>query len=89
MLDKDLYRRLSKTYYTAQHLWDTAVHVIPIQAIQSVVAHSQQDGTANDRWFLMEKPGLKVDFDLLGMTPGKVGDVDENRNDVTEDTGES
>ncbi|KAJ7116179.1 hypothetical protein C8R46DRAFT_931187, partial [Mycena filopes] len=58
----------SNTYWTAQHLRDTAIRVIDTSSIKSVVMMAPDeryktrflDGTENDRWYLMEKPGLKL-----------------------------
>ncbi len=72
--DECLYERSSKTYVSVPHLRDTGIRVIDIKKIESVVAmvpdHSygltHQDGTQDDRWFLMEKPGLKMSS-MVGM----------------------
>jgi hypothetical protein len=71
---KELYAASSKTYWTAQHLRDDGVRVIDIKAIKSVVMMAPdqgyqrycQDGTGGDRWYMMEKPGIKLAqmFDL-------------------------
>ncbi|KAJ7798489.1 hypothetical protein B0H14DRAFT_2617832 [Mycena olivaceomarginata] len=56
------------TYWTAQHLRDSAIRVIDVNTIKSVVMMAPDeryktrfhDGTEVDRWYLMEKPGLKL-----------------------------
>lgn len=58
----------SNTYWTAQHLRDLGVRVIDIECIKSVVMMAPdqrfkyfcQDGSEYDRWYLMEKPGVKL-----------------------------
>ncbi|KAJ6576383.1 hypothetical protein B0H10DRAFT_2236364 [Mycena sp. CBHHK59/15] len=58
----------SNTYWTVQHLRDTAVRVVDVKSIRSVVMMAPDeryktrfnDGTQVDRWYLMEKPGLKL-----------------------------
>jgi hypothetical protein len=58
----------SNTYWTAQHLRDSAIRVIDVNTIKSVVMMAPDeryktrfhDGTEVDRWYLMEKPGLKL-----------------------------
>ncbi|KAJ7574951.1 hypothetical protein C8J56DRAFT_1064098 [Mycena floridula] len=58
----------SGMYWSMQHLGDTQVMVVDIQAIQSCVAvipdqqygKVHQDGTEKDRWYLGERPGLKL-----------------------------
>lgn len=65
---KELYEASSKTYWTAQHLRHLGIRVIDIDSIQSVVmmAPDEQygstfkDGSEVDRWYLMEKPGIKI-----------------------------
>jgi hypothetical protein len=65
---RQLYEDSSKTYVTMQHLRNSDVRVIDIKSIQSVVmlapdeqyAKSFKDGSELDRFFLMEKPGLKL-----------------------------
>lgn len=66
--NKELYESSSKTYYTVQHLHDAGVQVVDVDCIQSVVMMAPdqryklfcQDGSENDRWYLMEKPGVKL-----------------------------
>ncbi|KAL1681733.1 hypothetical protein EV122DRAFT_287879 [Schizophyllum commune] len=56
------------TYYTCEHFRDIDVRVVDVQQIKSVVMMApdpsygkfHQDGTENNRWYLMEKPGLKL-----------------------------
>jgi hypothetical protein len=68
---KELYKASSKTYWTAQHLRDSAVHVIDINTINTVIMMAPdrrypeffQDGSQLDRWYLVEKPGLKLSAD--------------------------
>jgi len=63
-----LYQASSKCYWTVQHLGDVSMKIIDIHCIQSVVClvpdtqYSKyfQDGSENNRWYLMEKPGLKL-----------------------------
>ena len=58
----------SGTYWTAQHLHDSDIRVVDVKAINAVVMMAPdprypecfQDGTQTDRWYLMEKPGLKL-----------------------------
>lgn len=58
----------SNTYHTCQHLRDAAIQVVDVTSIKSVVMMAPderyktrfQDGTELDRWFCMEKPGLKL-----------------------------
>ncbi|KAJ7763531.1 hypothetical protein DFH07DRAFT_738770 [Mycena maculata] len=69
-----LYIDSSKTYVTMQHLGNSAVQVIDIKSIQSVVmlapdeqyARDYHDGSEHNRYFLMEKPGLKL-MKMLGV----------------------
>ncbi|KAJ7450377.1 hypothetical protein FB451DRAFT_1285800, partial [Mycena latifolia] len=63
-----LFAASSNTYWTAQHLRDAAVRVVDVKSIRSVVMMAPDeryktrfhDGTEVDRWYLMEKPGLKL-----------------------------
>ncbi len=63
-----LYKCSSKKYVSAPHLRDTGIHIINIKKIESVVAMvldcsyglTHQDGTQDNWWVLMEKPGLKM-----------------------------
>ena len=56
------------TYWTAEHTGDAKVEIIQIKDIQSTVmmapdkqyGKSIQDGTEGNRWYLMERPGLKL-----------------------------
>ncbi|KAL0568732.1 hypothetical protein V5O48_013252 [Marasmius crinis-equi] len=58
----------NQTYTTMQHFQDIDVRVIEAKKIHSVVMmapdpcyrHIIQDGTKNNRWFMAEKPGLKI-----------------------------
>ena len=53
-----------QTYWSAFHT--RKFRVFEIRCIESVVMmardvnYPEQDGTENDRWYLMEKPGLKL-----------------------------
>ncbi|KAL1681219.1 hypothetical protein EV122DRAFT_288242 [Schizophyllum commune] len=47
-----------KTYYTCQHSRDT--DSVVMMAPDTTYGMRIQDGTENNRWFMMEKPGLKV-----------------------------
>ena len=72
--DMDLLKSSCHTYWTAQHLRDTGIHVLDIKNIISVVMmapdtqyiNKHPGASAHDRWFLMEKPGLKV-FERVGI----------------------
>lgn len=63
-----LWEASSKTYWTAQHLRDAAVRAVHVKSIDSVVMLAPdsrygtriQDGSQVDRWYRMEKPGLKL-----------------------------
>jgi hypothetical protein len=65
---QELYNASSKCYWTVQHLCNPSMRVIDITCIQSVVALAPdhqygkffQDGTETDRWYMSEKPGLKL-----------------------------
>lgn len=65
---EELYQASSKTYVTMQHLGNSDVRVIDIESIQSVVmlapdqqyANLHRDGSELNRYYLMEKPGLKL-----------------------------
>lgn len=65
---EELLAMSSNTYYTVQHLREAGVRVIPAHSITSVVAMipDQQyakfiaDNTQDDRWQLVEKPGLRL-----------------------------
>jgi hypothetical protein len=58
----------SQTYWSVTHLRDTGIRVINAMSIVAVVAmvpdrqyqHWRRDGTEEDRWMLVEKPGLKL-----------------------------
>lgn len=64
----------SNTYYTVQHLRDAGVRVVDVKSIKSAVTMAPDqryktrfhDGTEVDRWYLMEKPGLKL-FERAGL----------------------
>lgn len=67
----------SKTYWSAQHLRDGDVRVFDVKNIHSCVMMGPDkqyplhyphgnDGSEVDRWFLMEKPGLKL-ANMLGL----------------------
>ncbi|KAJ7175518.1 hypothetical protein C8R46DRAFT_890471 [Mycena filopes] len=57
-----------KTYWSVSHLRESDVRAVDISSIASCVmmapdqqyGHYRTDGTEADRWFLMEKPGLKL-----------------------------
>jgi hypothetical protein len=57
-----------QTYWSVQHQRDSDVRAFRIKHIQSCVMmgpdeqyrHFRNDESAEDRWFLMEKPGLKL-----------------------------
>ncbi|KAJ7071905.1 hypothetical protein B0H15DRAFT_965693 [Mycena belliarum] len=60
----------SQTYWSVKHLRDDGVQVVNITDIQACVmmgpdyqyAHHLSDGSEVDRWFLVEKPGLKLAY---------------------------
>lgn len=64
--NQELLDASSKTYWTAQHLRENGIRVVDIKKLISVVmmapdkqyAKTHNDGTGNDRWYLMQKPGL-------------------------------
>lgn len=70
--DEELFRRSSKTYYTVQHYRDVDIRVFNVKSIRSAVMMAPDtryihkfkggptDGTEVNRWFLMQKPGLKI-----------------------------
>lgn len=63
-----LFRQSSKTYVTVQHFRDVDIRVIDAKSIKSVVMMAPderyktrfEDGTQDSRWFLMERPRLKL-----------------------------
>ncbi|KAJ3911922.1 hypothetical protein F5877DRAFT_93697 [Lentinula edodes] len=69
---EELLRRSHNTYYTVQHKRDEDVRAFPITSIDSTVMMApdpqyislfkdrEPDGTHLNRWFKMQKPGLKV-----------------------------
>jgi len=65
---QELLAKSSNTYYTVQHLRDTRISVIPVKSITAVIAmipdeqfrKFEQDGTEEDHWQLVEKPGLQL-----------------------------
>lgn len=65
---EELWKASSHTYWTARHLRDNGILVIDVKNIDSVVMMAPdtrygsriQDGTELDRWYQMEKPGLKL-----------------------------
>lgn len=66
--DAALYQASSKTYITFQHFRDVSVRVIRVKDIQSVVMiapdqmypRRHNDGSEQNRYYLMEKPGAKL-----------------------------
>lgn len=61
--DLELYRALSKTYASMQHFRDIDVCVFTINCIQLVVMmapDTRHSSGKSNRWFLMEKLGLKI-----------------------------
>lgn len=66
--NEELWQASSNTYWTAEHLRDRGTLVIDVKSIDSVVMLAPdtrygtrvQDGSENNRWYLMEKPGLKL-----------------------------
>ncbi|KAJ7664814.1 hypothetical protein B0H17DRAFT_1143574 [Mycena rosella] len=71
---QQLYQDSSKTYVTMQHLGNSDIRVIDIKSIQSVVmlapdeqyAKLYKDGSEVNRFYLMEKPGLKL-MEMMGV----------------------
>ncbi|KAJ7783928.1 hypothetical protein DFH07DRAFT_727206 [Mycena maculata] len=65
---QQLYNDSSKSYVTMQHLGNSGVRVIDIDSILAAVmlapdeqyANTYHDGSELNRWYLMEKPGLKL-----------------------------
>ncbi|KAJ3831674.1 hypothetical protein F5878DRAFT_654799 [Lentinula raphanica] len=59
---EELLRRSSNTYYTVQHQRDVDVRAFPISNPQYIQIFNgrEPDGTHNDRWFKMQKPGIVV-----------------------------
>src|SRR6202453_1448493 len=63
-----LYQASLKCDWTVQHLQDPSMIIIDISCIQSIVCLAPdkqygkffQDGTEDDRWYMLEKPGLKL-----------------------------
>lgn len=72
--DKQIYENSYKTYISVHHLRDAGLRVINIKDIESVMAMipdhsyglSHRDGTEGDRWFLMEKLGIKMSL-MIGV----------------------
>lgn len=61
--DPELYQASSQTYASMQHFRDLDVRVFAINCIQSVVMmapDTRHSSGESNRWFLMEKPGLKI-----------------------------
>lgn len=66
--DNHLLQISSKTYWSVQHQRDADVRAFLVESIDSCVMmgpdeqyrHYRDDESAEDRWFLMEKPGLKL-----------------------------
>ncbi|KAL1699540.1 hypothetical protein EV121DRAFT_284020 [Schizophyllum commune] len=50
----------SRTYYTCEHLRDIDIKSVVMMAPDPSYGKFHQDGTENNRWYLMEKPGLKL-----------------------------
>lgn len=75
--DQDLLDASYQTYWTTQYVEDSDVRVIDVSAISSVVAMApdprygqvHNDGSEVNRYFLMEKPGLKL-ASMIGMDAG-------------------
>ncbi|KAL0056617.1 hypothetical protein AAF712_016777 [Marasmius tenuissimus] len=83
--NNELYEMSSKTYRTMQHFRDINVHVVEVKDILSVVIMAPdpryktkiQDGTENNRWFMVEKPGLTISA-LQGFNEAE-NDIQSNR----------
>ncbi|KAJ7789224.1 hypothetical protein B0H14DRAFT_2627433 [Mycena olivaceomarginata] len=83
---QQLYEDSSKPYVTMQHLGDSDVRVIDIKSIQSAVmlapdeqyAKSFQDGTQLNRFFLMEKPGLKL-MEMIGLAESVIPETGDRK----------
>ncbi len=61
--DPELYQASSKTYASMHHFRDIDVRAIDIKSIESVVMMAPDNRYLPyeaDRWFMMEKPGLKI-----------------------------
>ncbi|KAF8200585.1 hypothetical protein K438DRAFT_1582373 [Mycena galopus ATCC 62051] len=66
--DEYLLEKSSQTYWSVQHQREADVRAFKIKSIDSCVMmgpdgqyrHHRDDESAEDRWFLMEKPGLKL-----------------------------
>ncbi|KAJ7120709.1 hypothetical protein C8R43DRAFT_1136650 [Mycena crocata] len=66
--DPHLFKISSKRYWSVQHQRDEDVRAFKIKDIDSCVTmapdeqyrHLRDDESAEDRWFLMQKPGLKL-----------------------------
>jgi hypothetical protein len=66
--DPHLLQISSQTYWSVQHQRESDVRAFKIKQIESCVMmgpdaqyrHYRDDDSAEDRWFLMEKPGLKL-----------------------------
>ncbi|KAI4293979.1 hypothetical protein K525DRAFT_291554 [Schizophyllum commune Loenen D] len=50
----------SRTYYTCEHLRDIDIKSVVMMAPDPSYGKFHQDGTEDNRWYLMEKPGLKL-----------------------------
>lgn len=65
---QDIFEASSKTHWTVQHLRDSGLRVVDIKSITAAVMMAPDetyktrihDGSEVDRWYLMEKPGLKL-----------------------------
>jgi hypothetical protein len=79
--DPHLLEISSKTYWLVKHLRNGDIRVINLLTIASCVMmapdnqyrHLRTDGSEIDRWFMVEKPGLK-----LASWKGHVDDTEED-----------
>jgi len=77
-LNKDLLESSYHTLLSCSYTGDTALHVIDIKSVMSVVAmvpHHPFPGQTLEQYFIVEKPGL--DMTVLGGVAEVAPDVDE------------
>ncbi|KIY51705.1 hypothetical protein FISHEDRAFT_64061 [Fistulina hepatica ATCC 64428] len=87
--DKTILKESLGNYYTVQHKRDIDVRVIDVKSVQSVVMMAPDpqyhlfhcDGTEENWYFLMEKPGLKISCYIGG--PFDDDDDDSNELDTS------
>lgn len=84
--DEDLYRRSSETYWTAKHLHK--LQFIPVQSIKQLVMMAPDpqygvdhtDGSEEDRWYMMQKPGAAL-FNKMGLS-NEEPDLDNDQEEI-------